>query len=794
MDFIGKRFQWINKNYLYLFMVCFVMFSLYVHFKAYTNPYIGIVIIENERDEWIVAEVIPGGKGSHWDISNGDKIGSFGSGRIPELLSYDDVYLIQNVSELVVIKPNGRQQHLQVVSDMRDIYSILLSGVMEFVLIGIGWFAIRSRPNSKVMHLFCILNLLMAVCILSTYSPLVMPAYLALLLCGAWLAYFLLRFYVSFMFRTIQKRFDKLLWLYKGFSVLCSIYLLLQFYSKYLLPVSYEYKGVSVTTTGNISAALLNISIIATLLLLVGLTLQYRNFFSRVEKNQQLLLCIGIVLSLLPYILLYALPSLLNGSYILGIEYTLIGVIPLSGIIIYILVQRSMLDIRLYIPRILIHGLYVIATFALFTAAIKLDSVRSLILLFIGFLLLHVLYQRSLVLFRRKAERRKDWLEQQQLRLSIEMLEQKNTRDMLRMYTDMLHNMVETQGVCLIWNDGLQVSVHGTGKYKWLEKEKWVHQDRLKLMEEFDFCQVIDLSQDQEYGMTGYLCVGPKLNGTLFSAEEQAILDKGRIEAIQILINIMLLSQLQREYERNKDQAILHNRQVSDIHQFNQLLLESQESERIRTSYFLHDHLLQNLIFLSRDLEELQETGEGAPENVTTWLQCLYDSQRDIRKMCDNLYPPIIDRGDLKDGLEWLLRTLLEKYGTRVELNYKLLGEQPSQDVIKNLIFRTIRELLHNVMKHADAQKVQVHLWNEADTLYCKVSDDGCGFMVNEVFRDCYGQKRFGLISVRNSIRHLGGETSINSAPGLGTSVTISLPLKKEEFRDEREYSSDFAG
>ncbi|MBP1996128.1 sensor histidine kinase [Paenibacillus eucommiae] len=787
-----------SKHFLYIFMLCFILFSIYVHISAYKNPYIGIVITENDRSQWVVNEVISAGKGNYWNIIPGDIILSLGSERQPELLSHGDLYLIQNASDLLVLKQNGQQQHYQVVSETRDIYTILLSGVLELLLLGIGWFAIRSRPTSKVMRLFCILNLLMACCILSTYSPLVMPAYFVLLFCGAWLPYLLLSFYLSFMFSNMQKRFEKLLLSYQVYSVLCSIfYLILVYYNVYMLNNTYEYKGAAVSSTGNISAALLYVSIIATLVLLVWLTYHYRKWFNRVEKNQQFVLCVGIVLCLLPFILLYALPALVIGRYIMPIEYTLIGFIPLSCLITYVLVQRNMLDIRLYIPRILIHGVYVLIAFILFAAAVKLDTSLSLIVLFTGFLLLTYIYQRSLILFRRKAERRKDWLGQQQLRLSIEMAEQKNTREMLRLFADMLHSMVETEGMCLIWNDGQHFFFHGTGKYKALEKEKLVHLDSSGLLQSFDFAQVIELSQIQDQDqdksqsqsqeISGYLCVGPKENGTLFSAEEQAIIDKGRIEAIQILINVKLLSRLQREYDRNKDQAVLYERQVSDIRQFNQLLLESQEAERIRTSYFLHDHLLQNLIFLTRDLEELHDTGEGARENVAAWLQCLYDSQHDIRKMCDDLYPHIIDRGDLKDALDWLLRTLKEKSRTRMELIYQLPDGEPRQELIKNHIFRTIRELLHNVLKHAGATKVQVHLWSEPDRLYCQVTDDGQGFQVNEVFSQSSGQKRFGLISVRNSIRHLGGETSIDSAPGQGTSVMIRLPLIKEESQVERE-------
>lgn len=206
----------------------------------------------------------------------------------------------------------------------------------------------------------------------------------------------------------------------------------------------------------------------------------------------------------------------------------------------------------------------------------------------------------------------------------------------------------------------------------------------------------------------------------------------------------------------------------------------------MRTTNFLHDNLLQNLIFLSRDLEELHDSGSASKDEVAVWLKCVYDSQRDIRALCDELYPPIIDEGNLKEALQWLLRTMKDKGDTRANLRYELETKELERDTVKIGLFRAIREIVYNVFKHAQAEKMTIHLREDEHAIYCKIEDNGRGFDVSRVFDSAIpGERRFGLLSVHSQIRRLGGDVDIHSELGKGTVVTIILPLDKEAYDDE---------
>lgn len=240
---------------------------------------------------------------------------------------------------------------------------------------------------------------------------------------------------------------------------------------------------------------------------------------------------------------------------------------------------------------------------------------------------------------RKKNKLNKDWLEHQQLRLTVRMAEQQNMRDMIHVFAEMFHKMLDIEGVIVIWiDDKHRYSQEGTGVFASIQNIDNQALDIEVLRQKVDLAQVWELSGEPTTETIGFLGIGHKENRTLFSAEEQDIIDKGRLEAIRMLVNGRLLSDLQKRYEYRVDQTALHEHQIRRHRQFNDIMMEAQQAERMKTSYFLHDQLLQNLIFLSRDLEELHDTGETHKDQTAVWLECLYASQRDIRQLCDDLY------------------------------------------------------------------------------------------------------------------------------------------------------------
>ena len=109
---------------------------------------------------------------------------------------------------------------------------------------------------------------------------------------------------------------------------------------------------------------------------------------------------------------------------------------------------------------------------------------------------------------------------------------------------------------------------------------------------------------------------------------------------------------------------------------------------------------------------------------------------------------------------------------------------------LRTLLFRTVRELLINVVKHARAQKAKVSLKSDEKTIRVKVEDDGIGFSYKEYsFRK--GKGGFGLFSIKERLHSLGGKMEFDPEITKGTRVVLTLPLRinKESEKEERDGS-----
>lgn len=757
-----------------LAVLTFLCLAGYIHAESFRHPYIG-ALLEKTDSIWIVKEVNPSGKADAWRMEPGDRVltldGEAAETRLGEKRS--PVSLVK-ISEIGFAGADGSVTVKRVATDAGDALKNGFAIGMELALLAIGLSAYRKNPNSRLVRQFAAIDFVMALTILTLYSTELRLSDFILSLSAIWLPYMLLSFCVSFVIRSVSGRLRNVLRAFRLFCVLFSGYAV------------YAVAGEQIP--GWIREAVHVVFLLALLLVVIAVGVYWR-IIDRIEKNQALVLVTGLYFSLLPYVFLYALPDLIRGDALVSPEYALTGLVPLSSTMLYVLRKRSLIDMKLYMPRVLIHSLYFGAVFILFLLASRLPQPFWPALLFLAFLAVTLIYRTSLRWSGRNAGKRKEWLDRQTLKLSIQTAEARNIRDILRMIGEVMDRVMDVTGSCLIWRDGSRLIVHGTGAYASLTPEEGEWLDPGVLQARFDFIHIEPLRMDGENEFEGYLCVGPKRNSSLMGAEEKELIVSMRNEAIRLLINVRSLSGLQQEYQRAKEQNAAFERRVSDMRLERRMLMEAQHAERLRTTYFLHDQLLQNLIFLSRDLEELADRGKAEPKRVETWLKCVYDSQRDIRLLCDDLHPAIADKAGLEEALHWLLRSV-EETGIHTTLSYEWGLAEPPDRLLRSNLFRMIRELTNNALKHADATSLEVRVRSHPEEgIQCLVSDNGRGFDPVTLYRDSrfLEGKHIGLISVNAQIEYLGGEMEIQAAPGKGTRVMLKLSAYEREEKHDGE-------
>ena len=209
-------------------------------------------------------------------------------------------------------------------------------------------------------------------------------------------------------------------------------------------------------------------------------------------------------------------------------------------------------------------------------------------------------------------------------------------------------------------------------------------------------------------------------------------------------------------------------------------LTRAEERERQRAAEIIHDQL-QQLLALARIrlgivLERI--TARPVRKSLTDLDRLLTESLEITRSLTAELSPAILRRSGLAAALRWLGRWYHDRFGLEVAVEIDAEGE--ADDETRVMLFRAARELLFNVVKHARAPNAAVRLSRTSDgRARIAVSDKGEGFDP-EMLRAGDGTgEGFGLFSLRERLELLGGQFDVESAPGRGTSITISGPAPR---------------
>jgi PAS domain S-box-containing protein len=208
-------------------------------------------------------------------------------------------------------------------------------------------------------------------------------------------------------------------------------------------------------------------------------------------------------------------------------------------------------------------------------------------------------------------------------------------------------------------------------------------------------------------------------------------------------------------------------------------LAEHHAREEIATT--LHDGLQQLLVVVALNLEQQlkRETEGGAApsELLTEAKQQLDEAMAVARSLNVELFPPVLQRSGLPAALTWLARWTRDKYKLSVEIAADPQADSARKDV-RTLLFESVRELLFNVVKYAQTDRVGLRLeLDAADQLCITVTDQGAGFEPAKLDeRSKAGQVGWGLFRIRERLTLLGGRLDIDSAPGRGTRVRLVAP------------------
>ncbi len=206
------------------------------------------------------------------------------------------------------------------------------------------------------------------------------------------------------------------------------------------------------------------------------------------------------------------------------------------------------------------------------------------------------------------------------------------------------------------------------------------------------------------------------------------------------------------------------------------ILTEGQQRRQLATD--LHDQVGQSLAIAKIKLGQLRQataaTELAGPVNEVRDL--IEGTIQSTRSLTFELGSPVLYELGLEAALETLAEDMEQQHGVRCELENDG-HDKPMKEELSLMLFRSVRELLINVVKHAQATLVKISIEEDGHDIKIGVEDDGVGFKVQQARFHSSREGGFGLFAVAERLDHLGGRLEVKSTPGHGTRATLYAPL-----------------
>lgn len=209
--------------------------------------------------------------------------------------------------------------------------------------------------------------------------------------------------------------------------------------------------------------------------------------------------------------------------------------------------------------------------------------------------------------------------------------------------------------------------------------------------------------------------------------------------------------------------------------QFLRRLLDSHERDRRLIAYEIHDGLVQYLTGAIMRLEALTENLDIQDEEMAAQLElALFLSRNALkegRRLLSGMRPPILDESGIVAALDYLRNEFAGQHNVEIVLEHQVQIDRLAP-MLESVLFRIAQEALNNACRHSRASRIKIVLTQREEGLLLEVFDNGTGFDPTQT-----SDERFGLQGIRERARLLGGKATIQSSPGAGTRVAVSLPV-----------------
>jgi signal transduction histidine kinase len=240
-----------------------------------------------------------------------------------------------------------------------------------------------------------------------------------------------------------------------------------------------------------------------------------------------------------------------------------------------------------------------------------------------------------------------------------------------------------------------------------------------------------------------------------------------------------MAASLQVRIEREEQVMASLERSREQLRRLSVYQNEVREQERIRIAREIHDQLGQSLTILKMDLSWIKKhrsrVDSTMDEKMDGMSQVIEEAMENLHAVTAELRPVMLDDFGLAAAIEWQAEAFTRRSGIACRLeNNGFEPDLPREQA--TALFRIFQEILTNILRHAEADSVVVHLEKRDRDLLFQVADNGRGITENQI----NAPDAFGLLGIRERLYPFGGRVAFDGRPGQGTRVTIHLPMPDE--------------
>ena len=227
------------------------------------------------------------------------------------------------------------------------------------------------------------------------------------------------------------------------------------------------------------------------------------------------------------------------------------------------------------------------------------------------------------------------------------------------------------------------------------------------------------------------------------------------------------------------------SQQREQLRALNSKLTQVQEAERTQLARELHDEMGQALTAISINLSAVWEAlppeiSPGIKDRLAEASWLADQTLEQVRELSLNLRPPMLDDLGLVPTLLWYIKRYTQR--VNIDVNFETVGlEDRLAPILETAVYRIVQEALTNIAKHAKtAKNVQIRLERSATAIVVLIKDDGQGFDVAKIMGDQSSGNGIGLLGMQERIKLLRGSFHVDSQPGQGTCLSISIPWNSD--------------